>query len=102
MKTTTAEARWRSLIRAQEKSGLTVREFAARQGVAAGTLFWWRSRLRSRQGSQLVAVEVVDQEPKAVAVGGMFELGIDDHLTLRISAGFDAAELRRLVQALRC
>ena len=102
MKTTRAESRWRSLIREQEKSGLTVREFAARRGIAAGTLFWWRSRLRSRQRSQLVAVEVVDHEAKDAAVSGMFELGIDDRLTLRISAGFDAGELRRLVQALRC
>jgi hypothetical protein len=38
--TTTAQAKWRALIAAQERSGQSVREFALARGLAAGTLYW--------------------------------------------------------------
>lgn len=34
-------------------------EFSAGRGIAAGTLFWWRSELR-RRSKRLVPVAVVD------------------------------------------
>lgn len=52
--TKTTEAKWRRLIAAQSKSGMTVREFAAAEGITA------------------------------------------------VPARFHEAELRRLIQALRC
>ena len=105
--TKTAEAKWRSLIAAQERSGLSVRVFAATHGIAAATLYWWRSRLSRRQSpSELVPVEIVDHdialEPAARRTSADFEVHLDSGATLRIPTGFDAAELRRLVQALRC
>jgi hypothetical protein len=38
---------WRARIAACERSGLTQREFAARNGLNAGTLSWWKWRLRA-------------------------------------------------------
>jgi hypothetical protein len=101
--TKTTEARWRRLITAQEKSGLTAREFAATQGMAAATLYWWRSKLR-RDGTKLVPVQVVEQrrEVEAGSSFNSFELQVDGTMTLRVPAGFDEAELRRLIRALRC
>ncbi len=97
--TTTAET-WRALIAAQERSGQSVREFAATRGFAAGTMYWWRSRLRERR-EDLVRVAVV--EPAAVPRSAMtdFELQLGE-ITVRVPAGFDDSELRRLLQALRC
>lgn len=101
--TKTAESKWRALIRAQEKSGQSVREFAASRGIASGTLYWWRSELRRRE-SKLVPVEVVEHElrpsPTQIDDRG-FELVVGD-MRLRIPHGFDAAELRRLISALAC
>jgi transposase len=102
--TKTTEARWRGLIEAQERSGLSAREFADLQGITLSTLYWWRSRLR-RDTTELVPVEVVSHQ--MVASGAEratapFELSLDDSVTLRVHPGFDEAELRRLLRALRC
>lgn len=102
--TKTAESKWRALIRAQEKSGQGVREFARSKGINATTLYWWRSELRRRR-SELVPVEVVEQEPKCERSHGLapgFELVLGDGLRIRVPHGFDRAELRRLVSALQC
>lgn len=104
--TKTTEAKWRALIAAQEKSGQTARAFAESRGITPTTLYWWRSRLRRRPArAELVPVQVVEHD---VVVddqrerGADFELRLDSAVTLRIPAGFDEGELRRLVRALRC
>ncbi|MBZ0153324.1 MAG: hypothetical protein K8J09_17500 [Planctomycetes bacterium] len=100
----TTEAKWRGLIAEQERSGQTVREFSAGRGIAAGTLFWWRSELR-RRSKRLVPVAVVDD---GGAMGGRgsaapcFEISLDDAITVRVPTSFDEEELRRLLRALRC
>lgn len=104
--TKTTEARWRRLIAAQSKSGMTVREFAATEGIAASTLYWWRSKLRRnrRESPELVPVEVIEGSPErspGTSSDG-FELQIGGTMTLRVPASFDEAELRRLIRALRC
>lgn len=82
-----------------------MREFATAEGIAAGTLYWWRSKL-GRDGcdhTKLVPVEVVERAAALdVPARGSFELEIDGVMTLRVPAGFDEAELRRLIRALRC
>ena len=102
--TKATEAKWRRLISEQERSGQTVREFSTARGIAAGTLFWWRSRLR-RRGKQLVPVEVVDAH--ATRNGGgvvvpCFEVQLDDAMSVRVPASFDEDELLRLLRVLRC
>ena len=92
------------LIAEQEQGCLTVREFAELRGVTPTTLYWWRSELKRRDG-RLVAVQVVDRamlDETADAVRPGFELAIGASMTLRIPSGFDDAELRRVVSALRC
>jgi len=104
--TKTTEAKWRSLILAQERSGLTARDFAESRGIAPTTMYWWRSRLgRRRAAPELVPVEIVEHDVTVERRGPRsphFELQIDDAMMLRIPAGFDADELRRIVQSLRC
>lgn len=106
--TTTAESKWRALIAAQERSGQSVREFAATRGVNAATLYWWRSRLRQRRRPRrqresavgLVPVTVIEGE-EPTGTGDAFELQLGA-MTLRIPRGFDESDLRRLLQTLRC
>jgi transposase-like protein len=104
--TKTTESKWRALIAEQERSGLTAKEFAERRGITATTLYWWRCRLRRRRHpTELVPVEVVERDIVANPLGAraaVFDLELGDSLILRIPAGFDEAELRRLVRALRC
>ncbi len=105
--TKTTEAKWRAVIWAQEKSGLSALEFAELHGIMLTTLYWWRSRLRrgSTRSTDLVPVEVVAHQVVASRAAGPtapFELRLDDSMTLQIQSGFDEAELCRLLRALRC
>ena len=103
------EAKWRRLVSEQERSGQTAKAFAESRGVSLCTLYWWRSRL-SRQppatpsAPALVHIAVRDDR----RVGGdarprtaAFELHIRDDLMIRVPAGFDDGDLRRLLEALR-
>lgn len=94
------EARWRSLIAAQERSGESVAGFAERRGLNAATLYWWRSRLRrvDRSTPEFVPIELVEA-PRSSRVddSGGFEIELAGGRRLRVPARFDADELARLI-----
>jgi transposase-like protein len=96
------EARWRSLIAAQERSGESVAQFAERRGLNPATLYWWRSRLRSRERAQpeFVPIEIVGAERSMPSTNdGVFELKLAGGRRLRVPPRFDADELARLIVA---
>jgi len=67
MATTPAAQRWAAVIGRHEASGLTIRQFAKDNGLNAGTLAWWRSRLRrearmARRPQAFVELEVAPVE----------------------------------------
>ena len=84
---------WRS-------SGLTAREFAARQGLKWRTLLWWSSLLGRARRAAPAFVEVV--RPAVVAAGdeGCIEIVVRGGLRVRVAGAFDPAVLRRLLAAL--
>lgn len=98
------ESKWRSLIAAQQRSGMTVRAFAELRGTVPATMYWWRAQLRRGAAADLVPVEVVDgSEPASCGAEPCgFKLRVDALMTLKIPAGFDEAELLRLLRVLRC
>ena len=63
-----AAQRWAKIIDEQEASGLTIREFAHRNGIKLGTLSWWRSHLgrthRRTAASRFLEV-VVGEAPQS-------------------------------------
>lgn len=94
---------WEQIVDAWLASGQSRSAFAARVGVNASTLGWWRWRLdrdvparrdESEQSLSFAGV-VVDEEPARD-----FVVELPGALHLRVPHGFDAAELRRLVAAL--
>lgn len=87
--------RWRELITEWECSGLPAREFARRRGLNVATLRWWRWKLGADGCPAPAFLEVVVEEPEPPDL--VVELG---DLRVRVPAGFDARELRRLVAAL--
>ena len=102
--TKSSESKWRALIAEQEQSSLTVREFAEIRGITPTTLYWWRSELK-RRGVGLVAVRVVDDSATGESRSTdhpSFELQVGNSMTLRIPAGFNEIDLRRVLTALRC
>ena len=102
------EARWRALVREQEASGKSVREFAERRGLSAATLYWWRSALARRARSSrphFAEVTLLDSDADVERRDSQpFELALRGGGRLRVPSGFDPESLRRLLAVLeqRC
>jgi len=90
------EAQWRGLVEEWRASGLSKEAFARSHGVSPSTLGWWTCRFRNEVPAPRF-LEVVVAPPAAPAPDLLVELG---DLRVRVPRGFDAAELRRLVDAL--
>lgn len=97
-----ASHRWSEIVARQERSGLTIRDFARRNGLNANTLTWWRWRLRQEP---LPSPELVDFIEAQVIEHRPEQSGIEvrlDHLGVRITIQEDTdfQKLRRLLEAL--
>jgi transposase len=87
---------WRELVEAWSRSGVSAAEFAGAHGLSPATLGWWRWKLgTSRPVAEFLDVVVTEAAVASpdliVEVGGV---------RVRISTGFDAQDVRRLVDAL--
>lgn len=87
---------WAEHVRGWRHSGRSAREYAARHGLSAATLYWWSSRLgRDKAAAPAHFIEVsspvVAPRPLVVRVGAV-EITVD--------AGFDAQLLRDVITAL--
>jgi hypothetical protein len=87
----------RAALAAQERSGLAVAAFAAREGMKVQRLTRW-SRLLEESARSVEFVEVAS--PPAVAGESQFEVVLRSGQVVRVPEMFDAAALRRLVAAL--
>jgi|JI8StandDraft_1071087.scaffolds.fasta_scaffold368497_1 hypothetical protein len=99
------------LISEQERSGLSVREFAERRGVRTSTLNWWRWNLRRRSvgvssessvRGAMIPVTVVNDREERASPGSTILVRLPDGLEIEVSSGFDGGEIKRLIEALRC
>lgn len=97
------------LVAEFEQSGLRRKEFCAVRGLNVFTLDAWRRRIaQSRIPEKIVPVEIVEGRKSvpspvkigSAAAGGQFRIVLAGGLRVEIAAGFDAAELRRLLAAL--
>jgi transposase-like protein len=96
-------ARWyASILEQQAESGLSVREYAARAGLSAWTLYEWRRRLSSLDSDEtpkLIEVAVAGRTSADAAGALVVRLG-DGRRSIAVPAGFDSDELRRLMAVL--
>ncbi len=97
-----------------ERSGLTLREFAARRGIAAGTVSYWRHAENKRArgagpqrespggggAARFVELSIADAPPREGEPDGSFALRLRDGREVTIPSGFDAAALARLLRVL--
>lgn len=112
-----AEYRYRRMLAAQVKSGLTRCEFARKAGIKEGTLAWWQHEIRRRERMRRTTAEPsflpvrVRDEPRAereiasrpsvgAVAGTPYEVVLGKSRVLRIPRDFDVAHVRMLVGAL--
>lgn len=104
------EAFWRMAIEEQAGSGLSVREFCRREGIAEPSFYTWRREIRRRDGSvdeaaKLVPVHVdIDKLPESPVVSrersGLLEITTPSGFTLRLDDHIEPAQLRALLQTI--
>ena len=112
------ERRYRRLLEEHARSGLSQAEFAKRKGIPATTLSWWRGeighrdRLRSERNGNgathppgLLPVEIVPTKnlapsKKSDTTRPVFAVRLRSGRELRVQHGFDAQELKRLIEVL--
>ena len=115
---------YRELVAEHEKSGLTIRAFAEKQGMPSGTLSSWRHQLKKRDASSarsseksskpgFVPVSVVSTSsmtnaapkptpPASMSPAGaraVYEVVLGRDRVLRLPADFDEVRVAALVRA---
>ena len=95
------EQQWQRRIERWRASGLSVRAFCARHGLATASFYNWRRVLQRRAAAEqpaFVPVQVVhDAVPTQASA---LEVVLTDGRTVRVVRGFDAATLRQLLAVL--
>jgi len=86
-----------------QRSGLTRKAFAAREGVPRSTLDFWLYVARHRsQSSSLIFREVQISVPTAEPAGWAMEIEGWDGLRIRCREALSGSELARLLGVTRC
>ncbi|MBV9406656.1 MAG: hypothetical protein JO211_15025 [Acidobacteriaceae bacterium] len=93
---------WLERITAQERSGLSVKQFCGQQQITEQSFYHWRKRLRgrTREPMRFALVDTGAIRPQSPA-DPVLELVLATGERLRIGAGVDATTLRSVLAALR-
>ena len=106
--TRTTREQWEQRIRKWQRSGMDAESFAAREGLKAERLRWWRWHLgfgprgkKSSEPTQFVEVVLpgVAEEKSGAPEGSELEVLIGKRRVL-VRPGFDAQSLRRVLAVL--
>jgi hypothetical protein len=90
---------WAERIAAQQRSGISVKQFCEEQGLTECSFYAWRKRLQKAP----IRFALVDRGAarKEAATETALELVLATGERLRIGAGVDAGTLRMVVDVLR-
>jgi hypothetical protein len=94
------EQQWRRWIGEWRGSGLSVRAFCERRGLAIPTFYAWRRTLERRADQKAAFVPVQVVTDAAPALASALEVVLTDGRTVRVAPGFDAATLLQLLAVL--
>jgi transposase len=96
-------AEWNERVRKWERSGLTIEEFARREGIKAKQLGWWRWKLSSTKVAapppglepRFLPVRVVASAPPPAP--SPIEIALSNGHLVRVLPGFDPAMLEHIL-----
>jgi len=94
------EQRWRELLAAQARSGLSIRAFCASRRLSEPSFYAWRRELARRDRGRVKAV-VPTFVPVQVLPGAAIEVVLPAGVVVRVPTGADGDLAVRLVAALR-
>jgi hypothetical protein len=94
------ERPWRRWINDWRASGLSVRDFCARHGLATASFYNWRRALERRVAEEPAFVPVQVVADAVPAQASALEVALVDGRAVRVAPGFDAATLRQLLTVL--
>lgn len=91
---------WAERIAAQQRSGISVKQFCKEQGVSEYSFYTWRKRLRENGPVRFALVERSARRQEDAA-GAALELVLATGERLRIARGVDITTLRTVLDVLR-
>jgi hypothetical protein len=91
---------WAERIAAQQRSGISVKQFCNEQGVSEYSFYTWRKRLRENGPVRFALVERSARRQEDAA-GAALELVLATGERLRIARGVDVTTLRTVLDVLR-
>ena len=91
---------WAERIAAQQRSGISVKQFCKEQGVTEYSFSAWRKRLQERGPVRFALVER-NARPQECTAEAVLELVLTTGERLRVGAGVDSATLRAVLDILR-
>jgi transposase-like protein len=94
------EKYWRERVAAQERSGLSVKQFCEQQQITEQTFYVWRKRLRNQEPMRFALVETGVVRPQPPGESGL-ELVLTTGERLHIGVSVDLSTLRKVLEALR-
>ena len=94
------ERQWRSWIGEWQASGLSVRAFCERRGLAIPSFYAWRRALERRAAEKAAFVPVQVVADAVPTQASALEVVLTDGRAVRVAPGFDAPTLRQLLAVL--
>jgi transposase-like protein len=102
---------WQKRVDRWKESGLTAKEFASETGINAGTLQFWRYKLKKRElkarsqratgGETSILSSIVEVRPTVVAAAeSRFEIELGNGRRVHVPSVFDAGALKALLAIL--
>jgi transposase len=91
---------WAERISAQQRSGISVKQFCKEQGLTECSFYAWRKRLRERGPVRFALVERSARRQERTAET-VIELVLATGERLRINPGVDITTLRTVLDVLR-
>jgi len=91
---------WAERIAAQQRSGISVKQFCKEQGLTEYSFYAWRKRLQERGPVRFALVERNARQPE-IPAEAVLEVVLATGERLRIGAGVDTATVRAVLDILR-
>jgi len=91
---------WAERIAAQQRSGISVKQFCREQGLTEYSFYAWRKRLHETGSVRFALVERAVRRQERAADAPL-ELVLPSGERLRISSGVDVTTLRTVLDVLR-